>query len=474
MLKSRWSSIQVFAFAIVVLGGVGFAQPEFRRPLLGSEWASRIFVVFDHAFATDAADRELGTEMILAMRSGAGVAVDDLSTQSTCAHVLGAGGNPKLDGGGNLLAVMPAAVQPSFIVIEPEELASGMTPLVDTIVIIDEFQLDVLRATILSTTLNMDEDDALQELWNTFYAHVPADGDVPHGHLVAYHALAHLGGTDAEITVDSTVAVDATLGLTVAFGDGRTVRVLLVTIAFDDLSSLVTVRNVLSEFLEANAVIVTSWGLVDCALGEGYAEAATEVSTPADATFVEYLRSALAGGDAETQLESLCSAFEERINQAIAPESVDCDGDFEALLDLGTIAAVAAMSVQASEDVGVRQDGDWANVTSGMFASAGNQGLAFPMPPAAWPGVIGVEACTPDQGRASFSNVGSLIPAFDDQSVRALGAWFATNEWSGGTRLGYWGTSFAAPAAAMFYAATDKEWMNITMGGTAVLPPCGP
>jgi len=476
------SSTVVLVFVMVTFGGSGFAQPTFPDALLESEWAASVFVVFDDAFATDGGARELGSLLISTMRRGAGVSSDAPTMPSTCATVLGAGSHPKLDGGGNLLAALPGGVHPQGYVVDPAELAVGLVPQVDTIVIADDFQLDVLGASIASTTLRMDAGDALQQLWNAL-VHVPGAGDVatvavPHGHFVAYHALAHLGATHAEVTIDTNVAIDGVLGLTVEFDDGRIVQVRLVAITFDDPSSMGIVKDTLSDFDQANAVVVTSWGLVDCALGAGYGEAMIEGGAPGNATFAHYLKNALASGDAEAVLISLCSTFEDRINQAIAPASIDCSGDIDALLDLGTIAAIAAMSVQAAEDVGMRPEGDWVQVTSGIFASAGNQGLPFPMPPAAWPGVIGVEACmrgVPE--RAGFSNKGwlGLGAQNGDQAVRALGTWFATSETSDGndgapegTPLGYWGTSFAAPAAAMYYAAGSFTLVN----DLEILDPC--
>src|SRR5690606_36632414 len=148
----------------------------------------------------------------------------------------------------------------------------------------------------------------------------------------------------------------------------------------------------------------------------------------ASVTYADYMKNALASdSDAETHIRRLCSAFESRINSAIAPASIDCNGNIDSLLELGTIAAIATTSVHAAEDVGMRANGDWVHVSAGVFASAGNQGLPFSMPLAAWPSIVGVEACTRDQGRSSFSNAASLAPRVSDQSVRALGAWFATD-----------------------------------------------
>lgn len=485
MQKFVRSSIVVLAFVAAMFGGSGSAQLAFPDSPLRSEWAASMFVVLSDGFAGPSGpDRELGNEMIYAMQRGAGVPSDAPRTLSTCAHVLGAGSDPKLDGGGNLLAARPGGIWSPGMVVEPTELATGMIPRVDTIVIVDAFDLYALAYSLMSSIpLRIDEEDGFQQLWNTLYVHIPGDGNsaaagVPHGHLVAYHALAHLGGTGAVITnarVLEPGTPENALALTVEFVDGVTVQVHLVKIVFDDPDSMAIVEDVMGQFGQANAVIVTSWGLVDCALGKGYSEATADGSSPANATFVDYLTDALASdSEAETHIRRLCSAFKDRIDMAITPASIDCNGSIDFLLDLGTVAAIAAMSVQAAEDVGMRLNGDWVNVSAGVFASAGNQGLPFPMPPAAWPGIVGVEACVRDQGRSSFSNAASLAPAFGDQSVRALGAWFATNMTSDGTRLGYWGTSFAAPAAAMQYAATQAGWQQLPIARTEALPPCQP
>ncbi len=95
------------------------------------------------------------------------------------------------------------------------------------------------------------------------------------------------------------------------------------------------------------------------------------------------------------------------------------------------------------------------------FAAAGNQGLGFPMPPASWSGVRGVEAnVLGETNKASFSNVGSVTPV-DDQ-VRALGAWFVSPEVHSTDEvpLGYWGTSFAAPTAALQYLSVADQPEN--------------
>lgn len=468
MTKFIRSSIVVLASVALLFGGRGFAQPAFPDSLLRSEWAAKIFVVFEEEFAASSQDRELGNAVVFAMQSGAGIPTPSVST---CAAVLGAGSNPKLDGGGNLLAALPGGVYSPAFVVRPSELAAGLIPDVQRIVIVDEFSFSALEQGF-SDSASTDWQDFLPTLWNALY--VPDEtGVVHHGHLVAYHALAHL-----ESVTDVTATSGAeTLELTVDLGQGTVVTVLLVGITFNDPDSLESLSLVFDDLDQGDTVVIMSWGLVDCALSGQYSEASADPNAPT--TFVDYLSAALAAaGDAEDRVRDLCRPFKDRINTAVIPAYVDCEGDASGLLDLGTIAAIAAMSVRASEDVGMRENGDWINVSAGVFASAGNQGLPFPMPPAAWPGIVGVEACirgVPE--RAGFSNMGSLGwgASYGDQAVRALGAWFATILTSDGndgapegTPLGYWGTSFAAPAAAMHYAAGSFTLVN----DLEILDPC--
>jgi hypothetical protein len=451
MQKFVRSSIVVLASVAALFGGRSFAQdlPDSPR----SEWAARSFAFFEHSFAdpNGPLSRELGNSMVYAMKRSEGFPENEWPI-STCARLLGAGGSSKLDGGGNLVAASPTFFERGMVV-EPTDIVAGLTPspAIGTIVIVDHFDLGSLKDS-LSAMSSHDRG----ALWNAFYA---ADSNVPHGHLVAYHALAHLDWTELELP--SNQSGNDRLEFTLKFGTADVVQVRLAHIQYDDMSSIETA---MAESNQGGAIVVTSWSLVDCALATQYSELSAAGTAPE--TFVDYMRAALdAAGDSANLMHDLCTAFLH--SSPSVSDDIDCS-DPEDLLDLGTIAAIAAMSVQASEDVGMREeDGSWDRswdpvMSATVFAAAGNQGLPFPMPPAAWPPVIGVEACTRAvPGRSRFSNAGSLGPGYGDRAVRALGAWFATNEWledtddeNARTRLGYWGTSFAAPAAAMNFAAT--------------------
>jgi subtilisin family serine protease len=127
------------------------------------------------------------------------------------------------------------------------------------------------------------------------------------------------------------------------------------------------------------------------------------------------------------------------------------------------------MDVRAQEAVG------WSGQPGGVryFAAAGNQGFAFPMPPAAWPGVIGVEACsgTSMERDTRFSNRGTTTASVAQPAHRARGAYFASPEALDGAALVYWGTSFAAPSAAV-HAATEPPRLDAS--GQAVAFPVDP
>ena len=276
----------------------------------------------------------------------------------------------------------------------------------------------------------------------------PEAASVPHGHLVAYHLLSQLPvGTQIE-----DVRMPGADRLEIVVRDPQRVQtsIHLVGIDFDDFYSiragLVAVPN------DDDAVVVLSWGLVDCELAAAYARLPED---PSVTTIMEFFGAALhaVAGELVDFAELLCVEFEKagKVDLLDIPQGQDCATVApEHLVGLAAVVAVAEFSEAAFAAL------DWTpDEATTHFAAAGNQGLGFPMPPASWSEIVGVEACAdladgsspPD--KASFSNVGSM--PFDDHWTRALGAWFQTPEVHpmSNAPLGYWGTSFATPTAAL-------------------------
>jgi hypothetical protein len=466
----------VFAVLVAAMAGAAWCQEPIA---IESEAMSRVYEVFVRAWL-DGPD--LGAEIVAAAWAGAGLE-GQVGRPTVCATLPGTGGNPRLDGGGNprldggfgtrrgdwggtLLAPFPA----SGSVLWPYAPQAGhevafpapgvLAPPILPMAVIDAFDAGALAA--LENGAEYDADD----LWTVLVASqigLRAEASpVAHGNLVLFHLLLQWAGEgklEIRVSDGGDGAIPPVLYVR-ASGWGEPVAVHLLAIEYVDVHTI-------GEAMAAarglgDVVVVASWGLVDCTLAAGYhAEAERGRDAPsAPATFAAYVAEALQrSGGAADLLVVLCDVFGSQIRDAVGHE-VEC----LAIRDLLTVAAFAQMDVQAR----------WAIAWQGrpatvVFASAGNQGLPFPMPPAAWPGVVGVEACVggaPSE-RAAFSNVGTT-GHFEELSARALGAWFATPaSATSGDALGYWGTSFAAPAAAAAYAATP--WPGT---GLQVVAPC--
>lgn len=408
-----------------------------------------------------------------------------------CAYLVGTGGNPRVDGGGNLLALAPAFLATT------EGHAAGRSdyrivsePVTrPTLYILDDFHIESLlhslSVRLKEDVISVDEVDGFQDLWRALVGYVldldavsDVEVSISHGHLVAFHALAQL----PERTVIQDVSRRSASGadrlvLTMRVGASPTFEVHLVDIDFDDLESIgEAMRTVGSPPENTVHVVNMSWGLVDCALARAYdADGATSTDEPASEydSLAAYLRAALEESQGFLEkVAELCVELQPLLADRLGlddPDDLRCD-DPHVLASLGTAAVVADVSSRARS---VLDDSVASEVA--YFVAAGNQGLAFPMPPAGWTGFVGVEACAlGSPGRSSFSNAGSSIDA-QGGTVRALGAWFdvdlvAIDEASGSLLgpLGYWGTSFAAPTAAMNHAfgAFDLE-------AAGPLDPCG-
>lgn len=395
------------------------------------------------------------------------------SDPAICAYPIGSGGNPRWDGGGSLVAKLspdfPDRSRATDITVNLADLRPDLVPTVD-IIIVDEFHVPALESSLREWlrqygSLHVGPNGAA-DMWSVFYG-----GPYPrvaHGHLVAFHALAHIGSAlgsagDSSAAIIDVVRTDKGLELTLGTtnGDGWTIHVQLVDISFNDYGSIVGALEASGS--QDGAVVVLSWSLVDCAVRNGYASVPAKDGDARDVTFADYLEALLSGPDSAERIRETC-----HILQAWGIHGyVDCDGpDAPGLVAL---AAMAEMDARASRYVlGDNRVSGFAD-TRVYFAAAGNQGLPYPMPPAGWPGIVGVEACTWNvEGRAGFSNAGALPDLetsgivgeygawFSSRSVRALGAWFEAPVQRGPDLrdpLGYYGTSFAAPAAAVEYAA---------------------
>lgn len=266
--------------------------------------------------------------------------------------------------------------------------------------------------------------------------------------------LALLGGHEIVVdAVDRTEVADAgdldrvALDLKV---QGRAFRVHLERIRFQDVA---TIHDAMQGFVDRygnETIAITSWGLVDCALARSYGDAAA--SDPNVPTSLgDYLLQLIRSPESRELLVQVCEAFESWLTQSPDWSHGGPRPGCDEPLALALALALALMEKQAAEDVGWPFAGDADNPDAQrtlpfgrVYASAGNQGRPFPMPPAAWPGVMGVAACDASGVLAGYSNVGDFI---DTEHVRAPGGWFPLEV--NGIEVGYWGTSFAAPHAAL-------------------------
>lgn len=422
---------------------------------------------------------DLGGRILSAARMGAGLDEESAEGTNVCAMLAGTGGNPRMDGGGGnprmdgggtVLAPFPSR-GPGWTYADAADHWVGFGDLgaVDPpglpMAVIDAFDFGQGALAALDGVSVL----GVADLWRILIAahlQVPIeDSPVPHGHLVLFHLLASWAAGDGLVVGVANLGTGGML-LSVTAASWR-VDVRLLDIDYDDFDGIRAAMNV-ARGLGA-AVVVTSWGLVDCTLEAGYRAAADDVNaaTPPPATFADYVAAGLESSpDRMRLLGELCHAFEVEIRQAV--QDANCD-DAEFLPSIGSLLTFAAL---AETDARARGLVDWGDAVGAtvVFASAGNQGLPFPMPPAAWPGIVGVEACVAGAvgEKAAFSNAGASDQVAEP-STRALGAWFSTPEVAadGVTPLGYWGTSFAAPAAAAAFAGVT--W---SLSGLEVFAPC--
>lgn len=395
-------------------------------------------------------------------------------TDGTCVYLVGTGGTtPRLDGGGDLLTVRrDPFVQPDAH--PAAERIVGWWSSDNDVYVIDEFDLVSLAMSLrawrqrpdFAVGLSAADFDAA---WRAAYGYrvslygeprQPESTAVPHGHLVAYHALSQLplGSVIRSVRLSRD---DRRVEVVVESPDSGFLTMHFVAVDFDRLPTITDALEQLPD--TASAAVVMSWGLVDCLLAAGYE------ALPPDsghASIMAYFAAAVQQAPGFVGLaRELCRGFEGAEAEPLLGlgEGRTCDDATpEELTGLAAVIAVAGFSERARAAI------EWEAIVGphAYFAAAGNQGLGFPMPPAAWPEVTGVEACAREgeggafQDRATFSNAGSFDP--DESLVRALGAWFVSPEAHSvtGEALGYWGTSFAAPTAALRFLA--REFVSLT------------
>lgn len=392
-----------------------------------------------------------------------------------CTYLVGTAGTvPRLDGGGERLAAFGS----EFSAIDRiERSAYPIASFEDgaQLVIVDAFLLGDLAGRVnawirSNGALVIDASPPNDDLWSALVGFLverpsgedPSQASVPHGHVVAFHALSLLP-PGAEIRAFWSEDVDYYIGLEIEHrpDDGSVDRltVHLIDIDFGGIETIKRAMHVISGL--GPAAVVMSWGLVDCFVRDAYA------GTTEPATLAEYVHESLSGReDVESLVRELCSAVEAVRNVLDIQESA-CDGPFEPIALLGPLAYFADLNERTNEAV------EGVAVGHSYFAAAGNQGLSFSMPPAAWAGIHAVEACALNDGRFAglpwFSNRGTTAEGDDAEPVSSLGAWFKTVETREGRQggepevLGYWGTSFAAPAAAVNF---------LGIGFQSAYPPC--
>jgi hypothetical protein len=382
-----------------------------------------------------------------------GEAEDGSSTSAddVCGFVAGTGGKARIDGGGELA---PFWTAPGFFQTPDQIDATWFQgelgePFRSDIAIIDEFDLDRL-ASRLEDLAPADLDTVRAVLEAGRVTTTSGSLEVKHGHLVLHHLLmilAHGGIRSLDLVVPS----DGGSALLTVVGHAQDpVRVHLFPIEFDGLKGLQDALGAIGGFTDPVAV-VTSWGITGCRLAEAYTEDALAPHAAAGATFetivelaydVLYAIANAASGDERDEfLADVCAT--------LLPND-DC-GVPEVRAFVATIVALVEFERLAEEEVVDRATEAWGRSDVGFFASAGNERLPFAMPPASFDGVVAVAACSPSSGvnRAWFSNVGD-VDVVRGHEVIAIGAWFAAPDLAHAPiGLGYWGTSFAAPLAAV-------------------------
>ena len=448
----RWLVIALASLALTASGSAqddpAAADPESLPALLAASTAAfRAYgapEVYESLRRMVREERALAQELIQALRAGTQLPPPE---HDLCAFLAGNGGNPRVDGGAGTGRVDGGGLLESLVAPFNQDdldeawlgsLAWDRGPL--ALAIIDAFDLPWLLDVAASAPTSVAANDTWSErvrAWTIARAEPSPDGQgwvVPHGHLVLYHALRVLSFPAIdEAHVSWQPMGDRHVRLELSLGETQHV-IDLFHLEFDGLGGLVEALGTVHADDFTDHQVVMSWGISDCAVVASYEAAAA--SGGGSLSYLVHLHALVASAVGRDLVETLCEAFQPHL-----PGDLPCEEAF------ATVVALVELDLRASERVDWPEDQVAGGLTR-LFASAGNQALPFPMPPAAWPGVMGVAACSPsDPATAWFSNRGDYLPR---EHLVAPGAWFASNlEGAFDARAGYWGTSFAAPYAAI-------------------------
>lgn len=479
---------RVLSMGVFLLGLASFAAAQSQRwggnaPPLSFEpvpapMDAGAIVTAARAWALDEANDDLRRDLVAAIRDALARALPDSTARTyeldeLCGFVSGSGGVSKLDGGGGTLGVVnPFEFDRGRDVVGLDRFGDGAIELAlpGRLVVVDAFDFAGWRvpesagASARTPILGFEASRS----W-------ASETEVPHGNVVVSHVAALLG---AQGFVLRSIEV-------LGGGDGPDARLLfefessaaeafsvdLYDVDYDHIRTIeAALRAVAATASDPGpAAVVLSWGLTDCPLrdayvaataGIGWAERISASTHLADftamvvATYDEVVRQV--GATPVTDL--VCAAVDEASGHAVTTASTaGCTVPAVRAL-VGTTVLFASYERTAAT---------WAAGLDSVFhpahayyGAAGNERLPYPMPPGSFESVLAVAACKPvGPERAPFSNAGDGIEVLVDgvkQQVEAiaLGAWFPA---SGGTRagdaVGYWGTSYAAPLAAL-----DSGW----------------
>lgn len=502
------------ALPILLFVGVSLAQPSSDASYdLETYWrlvrSPLAPVLYERVRSHDS----IGAQLLEAITAPVGEELEGSDNASlvpgaaVCIHFAGAGANPRWDGGGGLVstAIGPEAdprLAFADAILQVHEWGDHVRHWAPQsgggarIVIVDEFDLETLLG---SGDASGSVD--LRDAWTVLVDDVKAArGDlsalaqsVPHGHFVLYHMLRTLEPAEAAPSI--RVVDDGHGGARIDIGNAtHAVTIHIVHVTFEDVASirrgLVTAADIARDTSGQPGIVNLSWALVDCAI-----EAAYRVSFDGSDTdehrqdFARYVASLVAKLDDDALsdlLTEICFVDEDLFFDLTGVQECSSVAEPRDLVAIVAIGALAASDVRARGEVEFdRLDVPHSSDAPPMFvAAAGNQGLSFPMPPAAWDGVLGVASCQPpapqDAGRfgmSFFSNVPAFAADGDVAGAIAVGAFFAlrTDDTVGGAWIGYYGTSFAAPAVAAFIAT--RGWNSVSaLPWSALgfaLEPCG-
>ena len=392
----------------------------------------------------------------------------------------GGGGQLQVDGGGALLQPRDARVFAASTMTDPFGVLSRDAINTGHVVIVDTFDLGAIQRAVQTLQAPVWPSETT---WHTTWrgavtattlvaggALLPPEVGrgwiVPHGHVVLHQVLAAVTPVASRFVGVERFRDASTMTLLLRGSGDQPFRIDLVAISYGDMATVSDAMRYAADAARSDAVVVTSWGLTDCALRDAYLQDRGDAESLA-----AYLRTLIVedgvldpydGGPSDGLLAQLCEAF-----AAFMPEGAtfDCTDDVAVIAALAVLEQRAARALEwplTDADEALRDRVPYDRV----FASSGNQRLPFPMPPAAWPGVFGVAACEgprQEAPRAWYSNVGDFIV---DEHVVARGSWYSVRV-PDAPLVGYWGTSYAAPLAALAIGLEGTAHGGRSVGGCA-------